>query len=334
MNKPTIAFAQELLGYLPGRPDYNEWLTCISAIGNTFDESTALKLLSEKFKDEKPNEHLHKLNNRVKSTGFGSLVWLAKEYGYKLAAISRQKLTNGYQHTAVSFQDVVYTDELLYRFVNEELEERAAIYQYYDNISREEADNRVLQEFPDAKRERVYRVCINKEVIDKNLNRDNLPHLKANGNPDFEPLTTNFKNYYLTLQEIMEMVMLGFSIVFCSMKENEQGNTRRCSASFVEADLFALDFDKGIQIPDFIDLKPEGLIGIYTTCSHTEENHRFRAIFELPFCVKQGKCYSQIVKEYADFFNADKTTDCCRVFYGSSQGTFINCINGVQYAAF
>ncbi len=83
LHRPTIAQVRLLLPFLPPRPDYSTWVRAISAVGNIFDEHTALTLLLERFSDEKPDEHLHKLRHRLPNTTFGTLIWMAKQNGFK-----------------------------------------------------------------------------------------------------------------------------------------------------------------------------------------------------------------------------------------------------------
>lgn len=79
----TPEYAKQLISYLPKRPDYRTWIYTISAIGNTFPESTAIEILLSHFQDERTNETVYKVNNRLKDVTFGTLVYLAKENGYR-----------------------------------------------------------------------------------------------------------------------------------------------------------------------------------------------------------------------------------------------------------
>jgi 5S rRNA maturation endonuclease (ribonuclease M5) len=81
--------AIEVLSYLPDRPDYDTWTTAISAIGNSFNNTDALSILLRKFKDEAPNQHAYKLQKRMTNVNFGSLVYLAKSFGYSYTPLKR-----------------------------------------------------------------------------------------------------------------------------------------------------------------------------------------------------------------------------------------------------
>lgn len=81
--QPTVEQTRRLLTYIESRPDYTTWLQITSAIGNTFDEQTAISILAEKFTEEKTGEISYKLHHRLPHTRFGTLVWLAKRRGFK-----------------------------------------------------------------------------------------------------------------------------------------------------------------------------------------------------------------------------------------------------------
>ena len=83
MKDTTPEYCRELLQYIPQRPDYHTWIEIIAAVGNTFSEPVAHDLLLSRFTDELPNEHAHKLRLRLNSVNFGTLVWYARQNGYK-----------------------------------------------------------------------------------------------------------------------------------------------------------------------------------------------------------------------------------------------------------
>jgi hypothetical protein len=78
----TADTAIEMLKYLPSRPDYDDWLKIISAVGNYFGESEALYILRTRFNDETADETARKLRNRLRNVNIGTLIHLAKKYGY------------------------------------------------------------------------------------------------------------------------------------------------------------------------------------------------------------------------------------------------------------
>jgi hypothetical protein len=82
--------AIEMLSFIPSRPDYENWIKVISAIGNHFSEHEALSILRTRFIDETSNETQRKLRNRLKNISIGTLVYYAKQNGYK-STLSAEK---------------------------------------------------------------------------------------------------------------------------------------------------------------------------------------------------------------------------------------------------
>ena len=73
--------AEEMLSYIPKQPGYTEWFKILSAIGNHFDESTAIRLIENWSPDEKYGT-AYKIKHRGRKTGIGTLIYYAKNYGY------------------------------------------------------------------------------------------------------------------------------------------------------------------------------------------------------------------------------------------------------------
>ena len=74
--------AAEMLACIPGNNiGYYEWFGVLSAIGNYFDESTALRLIEGWAPDEKYGT-AYKLKHRGVRYGMGTLIHMAKQYGF------------------------------------------------------------------------------------------------------------------------------------------------------------------------------------------------------------------------------------------------------------
>lgn len=78
-----------ILKYIPfTRPDgsyeleYLDWVRIVSAIGNNFDEEESIKILNNWAGAEHEREHREKLKKRMERVSIGSLIYIAKEYGY------------------------------------------------------------------------------------------------------------------------------------------------------------------------------------------------------------------------------------------------------------
>lgn len=220
---PTPEYAKQLLSYLPTRPDYKTWLFTISAIGNTFSENVAIDILLSHFRDERTNETVYKVNKRLNNVNFASLVYLAKQYGFSTKRTYTNRLYGTFQHRTISkhVQKITFNDdpEITFRFKDYEIEERASIYEYESNTTRVKAENKIINQFPNAERERVYRIAINDKVLNKNLNpKTKQPY------PNYTALTNEYKNFYMTSNEIVFSIGQGYAVCCCHLRENENGN--------------------------------------------------------------------------------------------------------------
>lgn len=324
-----IEQAKELLSYMPARPDYETWIKVISAIGNEFDDLTALQILHSRFQDELPDEHRKKLRNKLEDVSYGSLVYLAKQNGYKgnyqtQRQHTRPKTSKPMQSYRQQVKELVtFSNEpnLIYRFPDYEIEERAAILEYDGNMNRQSAERQVMKEYPNAEKERLYRVSINNSVINKNCNPiDMQPY------DNYEVLTSSFNNDLCTANQLIENIRKGYAICFCHLA----GNKRRVSKNFQYAEMFAVDIDDGLTIEQAMNIpETEKALLIYTTPSHTEKHNRFRIIFELPRLIDNAEHYKMIVQHFINIYQGDQAAkDPARAFYGNNKATVYNIQTG------
>lgn len=89
------ADVDEILSFLPTRPDYDTWLRIASAVWNILPKNIADELLNRHMPEENPGEYQKKFAHRLSHIGIGSLVFLAKEYGYDASAAARRRLWCG-----------------------------------------------------------------------------------------------------------------------------------------------------------------------------------------------------------------------------------------------
>lgn len=304
------------LKFIPSRPSYHEWIMVIAAIGNSFSHDDALTLLLERFRDEEPNQHFYKLQHRLHLISLSSLFFIAKQYGYR-------NLSNRQRHNVPLCKDVpvisncIYIksteDNLLWHFEDDVLEERAAIYQYYTKVPRQEAEKRLIIENPNAPRQRCYRIAINKSVRNKSYT----PEL----------LTTRFENLVLPVDDISSLICEeGFAFCCGVFQENEDGGFRRSNNNWIGSELLAVDIDGGMNIEEALSLPlAHEAILAYTTPSHTPKRHRFRLLFRLPHFETSPHLYKAIVQRFIEDFRADKQcSDCCRAFFGNSNATILH----------
>lgn len=321
------AKAIELLSYIPARPDYDTWIRVISAIGNSFDEKTALEILKTRFRDERPNEIAYKLQNRLRDVNFGTLVHLAKQYGYhSLNSNHTLKSPVINRNFSKSKQGINYQEctkenpKLIYQFTNYEFEERASIYEFEAGFERFEADELIIKENPDVEKERVFRVAINKSVINKNCHPEtNKPY------KDYTALTNNWINKVVTLNQLISYIKRGFAFMPCWI------NGIRKQENFLFSEIFAIDIDEGLTIERALDIpETSKALFLYTTCNHTNDNHRFRIVFALPRLINSIEVYKEIVNAFIKIYNADKNCkEPTRAFFGNNNAIVYNIRRGL-----
>lgn len=357
-NLPTVEYAEELLSYLPDRPDYNTWLSAISAIGNTFDKNTALSLLKGKFREEKPNEIEEKLNYRKSETGFGTLVYLAELNGYikerrhyyASSDYSNKKASESKKKTIVLKEK----NEKFYWFEDISIQMEYSKLVNEKGVEQIDAVNYLIEKYPEARKTQFFRVSFNKKIINKNLN----PTTKRK-NKYYCDQTYYFQNYWLTTEEIIYKLGNGYSMSPSHLdyiKESELAEKvyspmaykgkielqkliqiyqycHRNSNNFIESELFAVDIDGSLTIKEALEKETsQKALILYTTSSHSTKEHRFRIIFDLPFVIRDLDFYKDVVKSFVQEYNADENCINPSIgFYGNSNGYYLDIQNKSVY---
>jgi len=72
----------EMLACIPVKISYDEWVRIISGVASRFDEDTTVRLI-ENWSAGKQGEVRYKVRHRLQSIGIGSVIYIAKQYGYK-----------------------------------------------------------------------------------------------------------------------------------------------------------------------------------------------------------------------------------------------------------
>ena len=117
------------------------------------------------------------------------------------------------------------------------------------------------------------------------------------------------------LKDLRNHVRAGGAFIAAAMT-----SSRRSSAAFKSSELAVVDVDHGLKIADFQahPLAAQAAY-IYTTHSHTEDEHRYRIVFRLPKVITSASLYKAIVTILVRSVGGDKAcTDACRIFYGNS----------------
>lgn len=87
----TIDDIREMIGFIPPRPDYDDWLRISSAVWSVLDETTGATILSEWSPEEKPGEYARKFKNRLREIRIGTLAWYAQAHGFDAREAARRK---------------------------------------------------------------------------------------------------------------------------------------------------------------------------------------------------------------------------------------------------
>jgi hypothetical protein len=173
---------------------------------------------------------------------------------------------------------------------------------------------------PDKSPKRLFRVAFNRKILNKNLN----PKTRQ-PREDYYTFNNYFENCYLTINQIIEVLGKGWTMIFAHLSPNA-AYCKRSNQNFKETELFALDIDGTITIEEAlqIDYTRKALL-LYTTVNHTPENHRFRLIFALPYLIEDSEYFKEMATGFIDLYNADsQCNEPTRPFFGNDKGIFIN----------
>lgn len=86
----TEADVEEMLRFIPPRPDYETWMRVSSAVWAALGESAGTAALMRWSPEEKPGEYAAKFKHRLEQVGIGTLVFLAKQHGYDVVLAARR----------------------------------------------------------------------------------------------------------------------------------------------------------------------------------------------------------------------------------------------------
>lgn len=299
--------AKELISYLPQRPDeYDDWIKVIAAVGNTFDEATALDILLSHFRDEEPDQHKNKLKNRLQNISIATLIYYARQHGYTGRLNGKDSCQAYKKRPKPKPRYEIKGDPPLYRSQ------------------------------PPQPEQRVYRMAVNKKVLNKNLSpatREPYQYYHRKDQrwlPSYTALTNNFRNTILSIDELIATIRSGYAILCSQLSDG----SNRSSENFKGAELIAVDIDDGLTLDEAMtmDITHRAML-IYTTASHKPDNHRFRIIFDLPVYIKEPELYRAITNNFIQKYNADRNTkDVCRAFYTYDRATIYDMRNGAIYA--
>lgn len=149
-------------------------------------------------------------------------------------------------------------------------------------------------------------IAINRHLIDKPSDSEIKQHHRR------------FENVDIDAADLAAHIKRGHA--FCP--QHAQGQRR--AAGFIGAGYLAVDIDYGLTL--------EAVKGdeyfqryatiLYTTASHSKDNHRFRIVFELEQPIMDAIKMEQALTGLIGRFGGDRSCkDACRMFYGSSNSS-------------
>ena len=130
----------------------------------------------------------------------------------------------------------------------------------------------------------------------------------------FKTIGRTFQNVDVSHRELAQLIHEGYS--FCSQIKN---NWKKAS-NFLCADYLAVDIDHGVTLDEILndEYTQKYCSFIYTTVNHSEENNRFRIIFELEEGIEDGQRMKHALSGISKKYGGDPScTDPCRMFYGA-----------------
>lgn len=145
------------------------------------------------------------------------------------------------------------------------------------------------------------KLSINDKIINKNETKE---WSQAKG----------FKPFDLTPDQLADHIVQGHAFSFQFAKSYRKAENFLCS------DIIAADIDGGMTLEDSMNdpFVLDNACLLYTTASHTTEEHRFRLIFQLPHTVTDAEQMRILLRGLVRKFPADTAnTDPARQFYGS-----------------
>lgn len=304
MTQPTPEYCRELLRYIPTRPDYQTWINCIAAAGNTFPESVALSLLLERFTDLLPNEHAQKLRSRLNSVNFGTLVYLARQNGYK-------GKYDGIEHAPPTPRPTPEPDP----------------------VSFADADESSVLINEDG--ERVFRLAVNLSIVNKTTDFEALTNNYQNVELTLSDIADVIKSgHAICGAQMIEGENRQIVRKSCNFKQSE--------LAILDMD-FSVKVN-GEKVFDTANYKPleafldtpaaEPVALAYTSFSSTPEHNKYRLLMPLPYLETNPERYQKILKTFIAEYSADAAcSDICRAYYGNTNASIYNLVSGEVYHA-
>ncbi|TAE23095.1 MAG: hypothetical protein EAZ92_14985 [Candidatus Kapaibacterium sp.] len=307
---------ESALARLPRLP-YDEWLRVVSGIANHFGEEQAREILRHGgFHDERRNETEYKIRKRLRGITIGTVIHILRQYGIEFRLLSSEYSSevrgqsfgclpamhsNSHEYLPQSLRE-----PCIHKFYDEEAEERVSFYQYQAGCNRYDAERKVVQEFSNVDAERLYRCAVNTNANNKNV-------LCSYGN-----FLDSFQQTALRFEQLKDVIKQGFTIApFLFLERKNQAN-------WLGAELVFIDVDSGLNVYDAIQMDAtQQCLFLYTSPSHTEEQHRYRVVFALSSFERSINAYRRILEKFIELYKADSScSDPAKHYFGNTNAIF------------
>ncbi|MGD6849614.1 hypothetical protein [Rossellomorea aquimaris] len=126
----------------------------------------------------------------------------------------------------------------------------------------------------------------------------------------------------INVEELANELGNGKTFVPATFKETN-GVLRRSIENWESQQIFALDFDEGLRLDEASkdEFLIENAVFLYTTFSHTQEQHKFRVVFVLDYPVYEYQQFQNLMNKLLSLYPyADQSCkDGSRLFFGGSK---------------
>jgi hypothetical protein len=126
----------------------------------------------------------------------------------------------------------------------------------------------------------------------------------------------------ISVEELANELGNGKTFVPATLKE-ANGVLRRSIENWESQQIFALDFDEGLRLDEALkdDFLIENAAFLYTTFSHTNEQHKFRVVFVLDYPVYEYQQFQNLMNKLLSLYPyADQSCkDGSRIFFGGAK---------------
>lgn len=91
----TVDDVREMLGFIPPKPAYHDWLRIASAVFSVLPMADGIRVLAEWSPEEREGEYARKWKARLKTVNVGTLAWYAERHGFDARAAARRRVWAG-----------------------------------------------------------------------------------------------------------------------------------------------------------------------------------------------------------------------------------------------